>query len=108
VGGLADLMANNHSLICNGHVDTKDKTSSIEAWSTFFKMNPDYMNHFTRIESRGDFVVIVGSSTSSNEQKLNSSALWSARIQNDKVTEWQVYEDKPENRKKLQLQVNCN
>jgi hypothetical protein len=58
----------------------------------------------SRIESRGDLVVIVGKSTCSNEEKLNTNALWSARIRNDKVSEWQVYEDNPENRKRLQIQ----
>lgn len=103
IDGLADLMTDDHTLICDGHVDTKDKNSSRKAWSTFFSLYPDYLNHFSRIESRDDFVVIVGRSTCSNEQKLNTSALWSARIRDDKVSEWQVYEDNPENREKIQL-----
>jgi ketosteroid isomerase-like protein len=104
IEGLVALMTDDHSLVCNGHVDTKDKSSSREAWSSFFRMFPDYLNHFTRIESRDDFVVITGKSTCSNEAKLNTHALWSARIQNDKISEWQVYEDNPENRRKLQIQ----
>ena len=104
IEGLVDLMTDDHSLICNGHVDTKDKNSSKEVWSTFFRMYPDYLNHFSKVESIDNFVVIAGKSTCSNEAKLNTSALWSARIQDDKVAEWQVYEDSPENRNKLQIQ----
>ena len=103
IEGLVGLMTSDHSLICNGHVDTRDRTSSREAWTAFFNMFPDYQNHFLRIESKGDFVVIAGKSTCSNEDKLNGNALWSARIQNDKVSEWQVYEDNSENRRNLQL-----
>ena len=104
IEGLVSLMTDDHTLICGGHIDTKDKISSREAWSSFFSMFPDYRNHFLRIESRENFVVIAGESTCSNEEKLNSNALWSARIQDDKVSEWQVYEDSPENRKILQIQ----
>jgi len=104
IEGLVALMTDDHSLVCNGHVDTKDKNSSREVWSSFFRMFPDYLNHFSRIESRDDFVVIIGKSTCSNEAKLNTNTLWSVRIQNDIVSEWQVYEDRPENRSKLQIQ----
>jgi ketosteroid isomerase-like protein len=104
IEGLVDLMTDDHSLVCNGHIDTKDKDSSKEAWASFFGMYPDYRNHFSRVESRDDFVVIIGKSTCPNEEKLNTSALWSARIQNDKVSVWQVYEDNPENRRRLQIQ----
>jgi hypothetical protein len=104
IEGLVDLMTENHSLILDGHVHTKDKVSSRETWSSFFGMFPDYRNHFLRIESKDDLVVIKGKSTCSNEDKLNKNALWSARIQNDKVSEWQVYEDSSENRMKLKIQ----
>jgi ketosteroid isomerase-like protein len=104
IEGLVSLMTDDHTLICDGHVDTKDKMSSREAWSSFFSMFPDYRNHFLRIESRDDFVVIEGKSKCSNEDKLNCNALWSARIQNDKVSEWHVYEDNPKNRSIFQIQ----
>lgn len=103
IDGLADLMTDDHSLVCDGYVDTKDKNSSKEAWLTFFNLYPDYLNHFSKIESIDNFVVISGKSTCSNEVKLNTSALWSVRILNDKVAKWQVYEDSSENRTKLQI-----
>lgn len=103
IEGLVDLMTDDHTLILDGHVNTKDKASSKDTWSAFFGMFPDYRNHFNRIESKDDFVVIAGNSTCSNEDQLNGNALWSARIYCDKVSEWQVYEDSTENRKRLQI-----
>ena len=103
IEGLVELMTDDHALICDGHVNTNDKDSSRAAWSTFFDMFPDYRNHFSRIESSDNLVVIVGRSTCSSEEKLNGDALWSARIQNDKVSEWQVYADTPENRERLRI-----
>ena len=101
VEGMSQLMTDDHSLICYGHVDTTDKESSIAAWTSFFEDYPGYLNHFHRIESRDDFVVIVGNSTCPNEEFLNKPALWSAKIAGDKISEWQVYEDNVENRKRL-------
>ena len=104
VDSLVALMTEDHSLVCNGHVDTQNKDSSREVWSTFFSMYPDYLNHFSRLDSRDDFVVITGKSTCSNEARLNTNALWSAKVLDDKIAEWQVYEDNSANRRKLHIQ----
>lgn len=100
IAGLVRLMDDNYTLIAHGHVDTKDKETGRQAWSAFFKDFPDYKNNFTRVESVKDFVAIAGHSTCSNDN-LNGPALWSARVIDDLVAEWQVYEDNEENRKEL-------
>jgi len=41
---------------------------------------------------------------SSNVESLNVKVLWSAIIENDKLSEWQVYEDTIKNRKRLNIQ----
>ncbi len=101
VEGMSRLMTDDHSLICYGHVDTTDKKSTIAAWTSFFKDYPGYLNHFARIESRDNLVVIVGNSTCPNEDSLEGPALWRARIEDDKISEWQVYEDNVNNRERL-------
>lgn len=103
IEGLVELMTDDHTLICDGRVDTNDEDSSRAAWLTFFDMYPDYRNHFSRIESSDDFVVVVGKSACSNEKRLNGNALWSVRVRNDKVCEWQVYADTLENRERLRI-----
>ena len=65
-------------------------------------MFSDYKNHFTRIESRENTVIIIGHSSCSNDQ-LNGPALWSAKIEDDLVTEWGVYKDTEENIKLLKI-----
>jgi hypothetical protein len=102
IEGLVCLMTENYTLICDGHVDTRDKKTGRQAWSAFFKDFPDYKNIFTRVESVENFVAIAGHSTCSNSN-LNGPALWSARVVDDLVDEWQVYEDNGTNRKKLGL-----
>ena len=49
IDGLVALMTEDHSLVCNGHVDTQNKDSSRAVWSTFFSMYPDYLNHVSRL-----------------------------------------------------------
>jgi ketosteroid isomerase-like protein len=102
IEGLVRLMADNYTLIAKGHVDARDRETGKQAWSAFFRAFPDYRNIFTRIESVEDFVAIAGNSTCSNDS-LNGPALWSARVVDDLVAEWQVYEDNGFNRNKLGL-----
>ena len=97
IEGLGTLMADNISLISFGGPGTVDKEESIKAWSSFFKAEPEFRNHFSRMESRDNFVIIIGKNTYKN-------VLWSAIIENDKVSEWQVYDDTAENRERLKIQ----
>ncbi|MGC9367647.1 MAG: hypothetical protein ACP5FK_11490 [bacterium] len=96
---LSDLMTDNHKLICYGNVDTEDKKTSMSAWKNFFRLYPDYRNHFNKVVLNNDFVSIAGFSSCTDEN-LNGPALWSAKIEENLISEWQVYED---NRKKLGL-----
>ena len=104
IDGMVSLMTDNHSLICYDEVGTMNKNTSREAWERFFSGVKNYMNHFTRIESRDNFVIMIGKATCSNVESLNINVLWSATIENDKLSEWQVYEDTIENRKRLKIQ----
>ncbi len=104
IEGLVALMTNNHSLICNDEVDSNDKETSREAWERFFHNVINYKNHFTKIESRENFVIMIGKSTCSNRESLNGNALWTAKIENDNLSEWQVYNDTIEIRKRLNIQ----
>lgn len=103
IEGLTDLMTDNHRLICYGHKDATGKDSTKQAWLNFFNHYPHYSNNFVRVESSGNFVVMTGSSKCSKEESLNGNALWSAIVENDKVSEWQVYEDNAENRRRLKV-----
>lgn len=99
---LADLMTENHKLICNGSVDTVDKQTSLYAWENFFKSYPDYVNHIVKIILKGNLVSLAGFSSCS-EKILDGPALWRAKIEGNLISEWQVYEDNEDNRKKLGL-----
>ena len=98
--GLASLMTDKVRLIAGEETTQKGKVEVKNAWIQFFNLCPDYKNHFTRIESKDDRVVIIGFSTSSNKE-LDGPALWTALIKNDLIDEWRILDDTKENRNLL-------
>jgi hypothetical protein len=104
IDGMVSLMNDNHTLICYDEVGSKNKKTSREAWVRFFDDVADYKNHFTRIESRDNLVVMTGRAACSNIESLNKKVLWSAVVENDKLSEWKIYDDTIENRKRLNIQ----
>lgn len=104
IEGLSNLMTEDHRCIFNKEETKIGKEIMTKAWSDFFKMLPDYRNHFTKIESRENVVIIIGFSTCSYKP-LEGPVLWTAKIENDLVAEWRIYGDTEENRKLLEIQM---
>lgn len=97
---LSCLMSDDHTFIDRSGKIDKGKESMTGGWIEFFKSFPGYRNTFTRVESRGDLVVLVGYAYWSDENKYDP-AIWTAKIENDLVAEWRIYEDTEENREKF-------
>jgi ketosteroid isomerase-like protein len=102
IDGLSNLMSDNHVFIDSSDDVHTGKDSMVKGWIEFFNTYPDYRNHFPKIESRENLVLIIGFSTCSHKP-LDGPALWTAKIENDLVAEWRVYLDTKENRAKLKL-----
>lgn len=102
IDGLAALMTDDHTFIdsVNNVIHGKEKT--LEAWRGFFELFPDYRNVFANLESQNGLVVITGHSICS-DKRLDGPALWTAKVKDNKVAEWRVYADTPENRKQLDI-----
>ena len=98
--GLANLMTEEVRLIEGEETTRKGKVAVKNAWIEFFNLCPDYKNHFTRIESKDNRVVIIGFSTCSNKV-LDGPALWTALFKNDLIDEWRILDDTKGNRKLL-------
>lgn len=100
IDGLSKLMTDDHTFNPHEEDSKHGKEAMKKAWMDFFKMFPDYKNHFSKLESRENFVIISGFSTCSYKP-LSKPCLWTAKIENDLVAEWCVYDDTTENRKLL-------
>ena len=74
----------------------------LDAWRRFFALFPDYINTFTRVESRGNLVVLHGYATW-EAGAAPDHAIWTARIEGGLVAEWRIYADNEENRHRLGL-----
>ena len=102
IKGLSKLMTEDHTFIDRkGEVD-KGKESMTKGWINFFNEFPDYKNIFTRVESRDNLVILIGYAKWSKES-LEDHAIWTAKIEDDLVAEWRIYEDTEENRKKMKI-----
>jgi uncharacterized protein (TIGR02246 family) len=88
--GLAELMTDDHTFIDNEGNVTRGKNVMKEGWRDFFNKYPDYRNKFTAVTVLNNVVVMIGYSTCSFKP-LDGSNIWTARIQDEHVSEWRVY-----------------
>jgi len=103
VEGLGSLMTDDHEFIDSADTSERGQAHCLELWRGFFQQFPDYLNTFTEVRSRGDFVVVVGYSSCSYKL-LDGPALWTARINDGKVAQWRVYIDTPQVRASLGIE----
>ena len=104
IEGLSELMAPDYKFIDSSDEVHAGKERNIKGWIGFFDQFPDYINHFSIVESRENKVLVTGFSTCSDD-RLDGPAIWKAKVENDLVTEWRVYLDTPENCKVLDLPI---
>jgi len=98
--GLVELMTEDHTFIDIPGEVHKGKDVMKKGWAEFFTKFPDYRNIFTDVKVRNNVVVMLGYSTCSHKQ-LDGPSIWTAKIRNDRVSEWRVYEDTTSNRQQL-------
>jgi len=68
------------------------------AWASFFDAFPDYQNVFETVASKDATAIIQGS-----DKRLEGRGIWTAKIVNDKISEWRIYLDTEENKMLLRL-----
>ena len=104
LGGLVGLMTSNHRFVDSAGNQTTGRDQMREAWKQFFESWPDYRNIFSQALVDGDLVVLVGTSHCA-DPILDGPSIWTARIEEDMIGEWCVWEDSPEPRKRLGLTI---
>ncbi|MFX0022820.1 MAG: hypothetical protein ACFE9S_10860 [Candidatus Hermodarchaeota archaeon] len=100
IEGLSSLMTEDHIFIDRANEQYEDM---VNGWKEFFNKFPTYKNHFHKVESRGSLVFLLGYAKWSKDSLEKDYAIWTAKIENDLVSEWRIYEDTEENRKLLEL-----
>ena len=102
IDGLAQLMTDDHTFIDTVDSTVHGKQSCLAGWREFFRLFPDYKNIFETVKAKGTFVIMIGHSTCA-DQRLEGPALWTAKIRDEKVAAWRVYEDTADNRQRLRI-----
>jgi predicted SnoaL-like aldol condensation-catalyzing enzyme len=102
INGLSNLMTDGHTFIDRDGNMVKSKEAMIKSWIKFFEMFPKYKNTFIKVEPRNNLILLIGYAYWS-EENPHGDAIWTAKTENGKVTEWRIYKDTKENRKILNI-----
>lgn len=102
IDGLAHLISDNHRLVDMEEGVDEGKRDVISAWEGLFKIFPDFKNVCKKVSIEDNLVKIEGY-TECSDPRLNGPTLFTAKIEDDKISEWRVYEDNPENRRRLNM-----
>ncbi len=100
--GLSGLMTEDHTFIDREGNGDKGKESMTNGWICFFKSFPEYKNTFIRVQSQDDLVVIYGYAIWKKSSEPDY-VIWTARIEDDLIAEWRIYEDTEENKRRFNL-----
>jgi ketosteroid isomerase-like protein len=98
VGGLGELMSDDHSFIDAHGNEVRGKEKMIAGWRGYFEWFPDYYIEVTDVlEGSGPTVAIFGFAGGSFKGKQSESwrlpAAWKAMVKDGRVTLWQVFAD---------------
>lgn len=104
VEGLAHLMSEDHTFVDTAGTAIAGRAACLDAWRAFFGAYPEYRNVFGAFTTQGRVVAIAGYSVCPSHPELEGPALWSAVVQGDRLSEWHVYDDSPETRRRLGLE----
>jgi ketosteroid isomerase-like protein len=101
LAALRKLMTDDHAFIDSSGDVFAGKDEVLLAWDGFFAAFPDYRNEWSDVLTIGGIVVAIGRSVCPTEEALDGPAIWTARTEGDRVSQWRVYDDTPENRTRL-------
>jgi len=100
IDGLATLMSEDHIFIDRDGSSHGPKSHMVAGWKQFFEMFPLYKNTFDEIKASENRVYVLGFAYWSEKEPYDP-VIWTAKIENNLIAEWRVYEDTGENRKKF-------
>lgn len=102
IQGLSGLMTEDHTFIDRKGESVEGKDAMTDGWIEFFNSFPEYKNTFHRVEAQDDTVVLYGYATWEKDSDPDY-AIWTARIEDDHVAQWRIYEDTEANRREFNL-----
>lgn len=104
--GLTALMTEQHTFVDLAGDVQRGRAVMQAGWQSYFSSFPDYRIYLARIFVTDDTVTLIGRTTGSHlglpdEIEFQDPLIWVARVEGERVAEWRLYPDTPENRKEL-------
>jgi hypothetical protein len=98
IGGLAELMTDDHTLHVFDEPPLVGRAANIEAWRGYFAGFPDYVIHPRCLAEREGIVAILGHTTGSHlglpdEEERTTTLIWLAAVVDGALTSWMLRED---------------
>ena len=100
IKGISNMMTEDHRFIDRAGEEVIGKESMLRGWSEFFELFPEYINIFEKVERIRNLVILYGYAIWQTGEAPDR-AIWTATIENNRVSEWHIYEDTKENREKF-------
>jgi ketosteroid isomerase-like protein len=75
-----------------------------QGWSDYFSAHPEYKIHVQHVLTGSRGVAIIGRTSGSHippDVEAEETVLWTAEIENGRVSEWRIYTDVEEARKRV-------
>jgi 3-methyladenine DNA glycosylase AlkD/ketosteroid isomerase-like protein len=104
--GLTALMSEQHTFVDLAGDEQHGRVLMRAGWQSYFSSFPHYRIYLARIFVTDDTVTLIGRTTGSHlglpdEVEFQDLLIWVARVEDERVAEWRLYPDTPENRKEL-------
>ena len=97
LGGLGELMSDDHTFIDAHGNQVSGRDKMIPGWSGYFAWFPDYYIEVTEILEDADKLALFGFAGGSFQNRPTESwhlpAAWKASVKDGRVTLWQVFAD---------------
>lgn len=94
VESMMTLLSEDHVMIDSQGKEVRGKKQLESAWRNYFQLFPDYSINVQKIMTFGDERIIVATaSAGSNSQHWELPVIIKAKVQDDKIMEWQVFAD---------------
>lgn len=105
---LVDLMSVDHTFIDLAGDVHQGRDVMREGWAQYFAMCPNYMIHLAAFHKIHTRVLLIGRTTGSHlglprAKEFQETLIWSATVEDEKVSTWQIFDDTTETRHMLGL-----
>jgi len=107
VGGLGELMTDDHVLAVLDENPLSGRTANMEAWAGYSAACPNYVIYpRATTEPREGCVAVLGHTTGSHlgladDEERKLSLIWLAKVTDGRLRSWQLLEDTPDRRRDL-------